>query len=424
MKKSLLIAAGAAALATAARPAAADVSWEHQVSVRSSEVKHPVLRLKVFNNWTEQRHRMLLKYSVLADSSLPFPKRPFHMTALVPGAAVTNVGLDFGAATAAATPVAAKEKVYYHSGGLASIELLDDDRIIGYSSDMHAFYSEPRRAILKQMRFDPWQKLAPKYSKEAPPAFSTEQRKRLGGEIREITKPYLKDVWKGYFRALPNSRTFHGITSEPIVGKGYRMTWLINGGGMFEDEAQWMRMTFEWWIAPEMDGDDTVRKYQNSLFDSYREIGLPSASLWLNETYPVLWYTLPEVIHQAVETLVPPEGTPRAGLSGTPIYMAMTIKLPPAIGAELGDLRFETMLQKRHTQPLAASVFSAPVGYEKIPLQPKIKEYNDMLNQQIARRDRVAEEGMDDLGFSWKAMNAYTAATRDALPAGMRGPLR
>ena len=57
-----------------------------------------------------------------------------------------------------------------------------------------------------------------------------------------------------------------------------------------------------------------------------------------------------------------------------------------------------------------------------MPLQPKIKEYNDMIDQQLVMRDTAAEEGMDSLGFTWEAMHAYTAATRDALPAGMRPP--
>jgi hypothetical protein len=448
MQKRLLVAAAGtvATLAVGAGPARADVSWQHLMTVRSSLTREPVLRLKVFNNWTPQRHRLLLKYSVLMDPSLPIPQRPFHMTALLPGAAVTNVGLDFeptkpasalpkGAwvpgldlsqtrvaynTQAGAIPTAAKGRAAYRSGGLGRVLRLDDDRIIGYSSDLHSYFSEPRRAILKLARFDPWKKLAPQYSKDAPPAFSVEQRKRLGGEIRAILKPHLKDVWRAYLRELPNSRTFHGITSEGITGRGYRMTWLINGGGLKQEDAQWMRLTFEWWLASEMPGDEVVREFRKAERDSISDIGLPTASLWINETLPILWYTLPEELHRAVETIQPLEPAPNAGLSGTPIYMAMTMKLPPGQGAELGDMRIESMLQKRDTARLAESIFVAPTGYEKVPLQPKLKQYNDMINQQLARRDIAEDEGVDSLGFTWEAMRAYAAATQDAMPAGMR----
>jgi hypothetical protein len=392
------------------------------ITVRSSQVKDPVLRLKMYNNWTAQRHRLLFKYSMLVDPSLPRPRRSFHMTALVPGATPLTV-LQFEPAKAQwGAPAAGQSRPMYHSGGLGRVLRLDDDRIIGYSSDLRSYFDEPRRALLRQVRFDPWKKLAPKYSKEAPPPFTTEQRERLGGEIRALVKPHLKDVWRGFIRELPQSRTFNGITSEGIVGKGYRMTWLINGGGIRKQDAQWMRVTFEWWLAPEMPGDDTVREFRKAERESVKDIGLPTASLWLNEALPVLWHTLPEEIHQAVATLLPPASSPRAGLGGTPIYMAMTMKLPPAQGAEFGDLRIESMLQKRHTNDLAEKVFSEPDGYEKVPLQPKIKQYNDMINQQLVMRDTAAEEGVDSLGFTWEAMRAYAAATNDALPAGMRPP--
>jgi hypothetical protein len=67
--------------------ARADLSWEHTGTLRVSKQKQPMLRFKMYNNWTPQRHRLLFNYSVhnlagLGRISDQIPMGPTFLTSL------------------------------------------------------------------------------------------------------------------------------------------------------------------------------------------------------------------------------------------------------------------------------------------------------------------------------------------------------
>src|SRR4028119_733015 len=102
-------------------PARADVGWEHTATVRVSTMKQPIVNLKIYNHWTPQRHRLLLKYAVNA----------------LPGSMKRPIGINAFSALSPSTlsPVADYPALLPSSrnaGGAALIQRLDDDRIVAY----------------------------------------------------------------------------------------------------------------------------------------------------------------------------------------------------------------------------------------------------------------------------------------------------
>jgi hypothetical protein len=60
--------------------------------------------------------------------------------------------------------------------------------------------------------------------------------------------------------------------------------------------------------------------------------------------------------------------------------MYMTV-VPPALqrAAMGGELRAEMVLVERSTRVLADRVFEAPQGYNRLPLEPHLKQVEDMM---------------------------------------------
>jgi hypothetical protein len=274
----------ASGLSLGAGAAHADLSWEHTGSLQFSTQKQPVMRLKMYNHWTAQRHRLLFKYSVHDLTGLnkignEMPSMGFPM--LQPNTHQQNADKSLQAllsaqrtpslwnlamsvlrpalAPKAMTPNAPAPKKIQNYGALGFIQSIDNDRLIAYDSQTAHYISEPRFATLKRLRFDPWKKLDPRLSRETPPAFTTEQRARLMDELRALVSPLSQKMQKLYFRPLNEARTIRGIP-----GRGYRMTQLNNVGGLGKNQAQWMRTTFEWWVASSVAGDDTIRAYREA----------------------------------------------------------------------------------------------------------------------------------------------------------------
>jgi len=401
MKNRLSLAGGAMAVLGLCGAARADLSWEHTITVRQGKSQAPLVSVKMYNNWSGLRHRLLLKYAVGDMNSVARPAKPlFQSSAFAPTAPV-----------AGNTPVAGSTRY----GSLALIHRLDDDRLVAYTSEMRTYISEPLRALLKRTRLDPWKNHAPELSKEPIPSFSIEQRRRLGRELRAAAMPYSRKVWKVYFRPLSQTRTFRNATGS-TAGRGYRMTWLINAGGLKSD-AEWMRVSCEWWLASEMAGDPIVRQFQQASRATLKSAGWPSASLWFNETMPVLWEAMPQELHEAAQTLIPPPASARAGLGGTPLLMSLTVS-PPALQriAFGGDFRMDITLNRRDLKTLPATVFDAPAGYEKMPLDPQLKRLDDMIDSTTARLERENEA----MGLSWQAWHQSSAAIAPLLPLGLR----
>lgn len=217
------------------------LSWEHTLTTRSSKSKHALAKVKIYNNWASGKHRLLVKFNLagLGGSNDMFAKyygEPFAMPNFDPERAV--------------------KKLSYHNGALGLVQDLGADKIVGYSSDAgeHGeYFSENRKALMKRLRLDPWKKVAPELSEAEVPKLTTEQRERLGKEVRILTKPMLKNVLKTYFRELPKSRIFT-VGAEKVEARGYRLTMLVNAGGYYGEE-QWMRVATEWWLAAPTPGD-------------------------------------------------------------------------------------------------------------------------------------------------------------------------
>jgi hypothetical protein len=350
--QSTLMVAAAVLMCGAVR---ADVTWEHTVVVRVAGQQKPVFNLKMFNSWSGSKKRTLIKF---APSSLPgglpdsLPGHPPWGDAFQP----TNSG--------------AKKSGIIE---VAYIQDLEGDRMMAYSTQAREYFDEPLRPTLKRLRFDPWKKLAPRLSQEAPPEFTPQQRARLGAEVRALYTPYLKQGMKLYFRNLPNIRTFEGVEA-----RGYRLSTLLNAGG--SRNPQWVRTNFEWWLANDLEGDEEVRNYQKGTRQLIRDIGGPSASMWLNELYPVIWQMFPQELHQAMATFLPPAGSPRESFGGTPVRLFMTV-VPPALqrAAMGGEARAEVALVSRSNGTLREGVFTAPTGFKKIEAEPHIKQMETLM---------------------------------------------
>jgi hypothetical protein len=360
------------------------LSWEHALTTRSSKSKHALAKAKIYNNWTNGKHRLLVKYNLagLGGSN--------DMFAQYYGTAFSMPSFD---------PVRAAAKFSYHNGALGIVQNLQDDKLIAYSSDAgdHGeYFSEDRKALMKRLRFDPWKKFAPELSKEEVPRLTIEQRERLGREVRALTRPMLKNVLKTYFRPLPKTRIFTA-GAEKVEARGYRLTMLLNAGGYYGAE-QWMRVATEWWMAAPTPGDAVAIRFFGQALADYRELGGPTASMWINESLPVMWSSMPQEFHQAMNTVLPNalaeiDGAVPFKLGGTPVYAAATViekkpkmkKCPdcgqmhvPIPGQFTEEsLRVELQLRSRSTQPLAARVFDAPAEYKKESLEPILKEWDE-----------------------------------------------
>ena len=271
------------------------------------------------------------------------------------------------------------------------------------------------------------------------PTLTPAQRKRLGREVRASLRPILKSVIKTYFRPIKESRTFT-IAGEKIEARGYRMTVLLNAGGYYSDE-EWVRTAFEWWLAPEMEGDAVARRFLGKIVVDQRERGGVTTSMWMNETLPLIWASMPQAFHASLATLLPQTlngdaaedgSTPVMGV-GTPVYAAVTMKqsVPqygrcPGCGTNhiLEDesekwesIRLELQLQNRSTRELAPAVFNAPPEYAKESLEPILKEWDESIDliQSVYDEDTLLSKAPDhDVKpqYSWRALKDYNAKLR------------
>lgn len=398
------------------------LSWEHTLTTRASTSKHALAKLKIYNSWTPGKHRLLVKYNVAGL-----------------GAADDFIGRNYGSSFSMPNFDASRVsgKVAYHNGTLGLVQNLDDDKLIAYSSEAgeHGeYFVEKRKALMKRLRFDPWKKIAPELSKEDVPTLTPAQRNRLGREVRSALRPALKRVVKTFFRPIKTTRTFT-VAGEKIEARGYRLTVLLNAGGYSSDE-EWIRTTFEWWLAPEMEGDGVARSFLGKTLRDYRELGGPTTSMWMNETLPLMWASMPQEFHQSLATLLPQtlNGDAAQGGStplitgGTPVYAAATLiqskprygrcpacgrnHIPLGKSKQTESIRLELQLQNRHTRALAPAIFEAPAEYEKESLEPILKEWEQSIELLQGMYDENpllsrAPEHRAPAQYSWRAFKDY-----------------
>lgn len=350
MRNKLVVALMAGVLGSAGG-ARADVTWEHTVTARWSLAPQPVLQAKIYNNWTPQRHRVLVKYAVPDD---PFAPR------------------------------------YRQSGSVAAIQRLDDDRVIAYASQPKTFLSESRSALLEKLKVNVWQGWEPELAQQTAPSFTPEQRARLGAELRAAYAPFTRAMVRPYFRALPQTRVLNNR-----LARGYRLTWLLNTSGEPGNESGWTRVAMEWWLAPHEASDDEIAGFYREATAPLRQPGGLTNSIWLNEALPVLWAAMPRELQRAVATLQPPQEAQNA-LSGAPLRAYLTVQ-PPQDGIAVGTLRAELALTARHTRELSPSVWEAPAGYKRFSGeeldQGMEQTFETPLVQQAMRQMIVASAG-------------------------------
>ncbi|MEO6907830.1 MAG: hypothetical protein ABI210_08060, partial [Abditibacteriaceae bacterium] len=275
LHRFLLVGAACAASASVALADVPAVSLEYAGSSRVQGISKPIVTFKNYTSVEDGRIRKLTNYVINA------PKMPLSAkeNAKSPMAFLAHAGA-------------------YHTGGIGVMIDRKNDKFMLFSSEAKTYIEQPYMEFLKQIRFDPFSKVAPELSKEAPPELTKEQRQRLGEEVNVTTKAFLKNNFKVYFRALPNSRNFKVLDGVPT--HGYRMMMLFNMA-KHGQPARWGKVTSEWWIADSLPGDDMIRDITGGMFDDVQNNGGISSSMWINETLPLMWNSLPHEMRDAVE---------------------------------------------------------------------------------------------------------------------------
>ena len=243
----------------------------------------------------------------------------------------------------------------------------------------------------------------------------------MGAEVRAVLRPILKDVFKSYFRALPETRTFK-IGAETVQAHGYRLAIMMNAGGRY-NSAQWMHANFEWWLAPSTPADEIAGTFGAKSMVAMRELHGPTTSMWMNEMLPVMWQMLPQSLHQALATLTPQGALLNAttfASSGAPVYAAMTFSPPKneEKSDDTGTIRVELQMTARDTRVLGKAIFEAPPEYEKESLEPILKDYEDGIKDLQNLFDE--ETRLSDAGganpkspkYSFSALREYLRAAQ------------
>ncbi|HEX8833121.1 MAG TPA: hypothetical protein VF719_02915 [Abditibacteriaceae bacterium] len=358
------VAAVSAGVALTPGVAEADVSWEHSGSITVSTMKQPVARLKMYTNYAPDRARMLMYYAAPMVPATPVPAEAFQGSWVPP-------------------ELRPKKITGYGSFGL--VQRMDDDRLIAYESQTGAYMNESRSLVMRKMTVDPWKKIAPELSQSPTPELSEAQRARLGAEVRAGLSPIMKRFSKSYFRQLDEKRTIQGLD-----GTGYRLTQLINIGGIKKSQQQWMKMSFEWWMAGEQPGDEIIKSLQEKVGKELVAINWPSTSMWRNEFSYILLYSLPEAYSQALKTVAPGPSFSQPSFGGTPLSFEATVTPPPLQRAMMGDVKMTMLLTKRDNEALPARVFEAPEKYKRLNMAPYFKKLDEM--REKATIDEIFKE--------------------------------
>ncbi|HEX9997695.1 MAG TPA: hypothetical protein VGB45_11170 [Abditibacterium sp.] len=309
--------------------ARADVAWEHRGTVKIGN-SSPLVYFLLKNEWSGQKHRA----AFTVDASKAF-------NAMAPSNS---------------KPVRANVQM---------IENLADDRLILGSLDSKTFIDEPYKSLKGRLRLNFWEALGSDLSPTEVPQLTRAQRARLGQEIRAVVSPFTRKVMRTYFRALPEKRTINGL-----VSRGYRFTSMVNVATK-KGSQEWVRANAEWWLADAQTGDDEIRAFTQSANQIKIDGGGPTASMWLNEQFPIIWEAAPVEMHQALASLIGDSAGANFGYQGTPVQFFLTVSPPPVAQMGIGgDFRFAVELTKRDTANVDTTLFNAPADAKRIEIEP------------------------------------------------------
>jgi hypothetical protein len=347
MKKVLFL---LATLGTAAT-AHADVAWEHRGTVKIGA--DPIAYFSLKNEWSGQKHRA----AFLFDASKFANEMAFSDNG--PG----------------------KVRGEFHV-----VERLDDDRLILSSPGTKTYIDEPYKNLKSRLRINFWEALGSDLSATDVPELTPAQRARLGQELRAVITPLTKATTRTYFRALPGTKTIKGLNS-----RGYRFTSMVNVGS--KNAPEWVRTAAEWWLADEQASDEEVSNYFTSVQDIMKDSGGPTASMWINEQWPVLWEAMPVEAHRALASLIGTPDSTNYGFQGTPVRFYATIS-PPAV-AEMGlggDIRFALELSKRSTDGVNSALFEAPAGGDRIEVEPFLGMARNVIKMSKGQIEKMLDQ--------------------------------
>ena len=331
MLKTPLFLLGATLLTALA--ARADVSWQHTGSVSVDGRK--MVTFDFNNSWSGANHRALLKYDATAMADV---------SAMMGGPMMTD---------------------QMAKGQLSLIERLDDDRLVVAVPSANTYIDEPYSTLKERLRLNIWEGLDASLGKGEIPELTSEQRERLGDELRASLSPFTRRLTRTYFRALPEKRVIKGLNC-----RGYRYTTLVNTSGN-KSGNNWSRFTAEWWLAEVLPGDQEIVDFTQRANKVKAEGGPLSQSMWANEYFPVLWQVAPPELHRALGTLVGYEGADNYGFRGTPAQFFLTGSIPPTKGqGKTNTFRVALELQARHQNAVVPATFAAPTGLKRQPIEP------------------------------------------------------
>ena len=365
-KIALVFAVAVASLSV--QSARADVMWEHIGTLQTSmKPRQPLMQVKMYSTWTAQRHRLLLNYAFAPSVANRAGQMERGMPSLPMFAPMSSSSMS------SMVPMVPMGSVKPF-GSVAFVDRLDDDRVLAYESQSRLMISEPRRALMKRLRLNPWKKLAPELANVAPPTLSDVQRERLVAETGALVAPIRKYFSKTYFRTLPGTKTFYGLT-----GQGYRLTQLVNFGGVRRNQS-WARITTEWYTAPEDATDSDISTFNAQKQRERKAMGGLTNSMWINEYFALAAIPNDPILRAAYNTLRVPADAPEGAFRGTPLLATVKVTLPPLQRAQYGDILFTLRLSARNNNTLGNTVFEAPSGYTKYDIQPALKKLDPILD--------------------------------------------
>ncbi len=349
---------GAAATSSSAR---ADVSWQHsgRISMGTGASSQTLATFDFNNQWSGANHRSFLQYDAtsMADNAMSM------------GAPMADDKMS-------------KNEITF-------IERLDEDRLILAVPAAQTYFDEPYSTLKSRLRFNIWEGLDPTLGNTEIPELTSEQRARLGHEVRASLSPFARRLTRVFYRELPNRRTIKGLDC-----KGYRFTMLVNVSGTAKG-ADWTRLNAEWWLADPLPGDQEITDFTQRA-NKIKGEGPLTQSMWANEYFPVLWEVAPPELHRALRSVIGYEGNTDYGFQGTPVQFFVTAqapKKPSRMSKGSETLRFALELKDRSTGGVAPAIFDAPTGLKKQPIEPALQ----LMKNFIAQQRGEAEKSLDEL---------------------------
>lgn len=347
MKKALLLLASLG-MAGVSR---ADVAWEHRGTLKIGT--EPVAYLSLKNEWSGQKHRA----AFLFDAS--------------------KFANEFSFSESGPSKV---------RGEFHVVERLDDDRLILSSPDTKTYIDEPYKSLKGRLRLNFWEALGSDLSATDVPELTPEQRARLGQELRAVITPLTKSMTRTYFRAIPGTKIIKGLNS-----RGFRFTSMVNVGS--KNSPEWIRTAAEWWLADVQASDEEISNYVQSVSAIMKDGGGPTASMWLNEQFPVLWEAMPVQAHQALSSLLGSTNSSNPKFQGTPVRFYVTLSPPAVVEMGMGgDIRFALELSKRNTDGVNSALFEAPAGGDRIEVEPFLGMARNLIKMSKGQIEKMLNE--------------------------------